>query len=74
MSKQTAIRLPEELAQTLEVSARIKGVSFNQIVITALTDYLARLGSDDEFQKLAFESVARDRALLKRMAQLDVEE
>ena len=67
--KTTTIRLPEELATTVEVVARGRGVSVNALVVDALTAEIERVRHDDAFMASLREIAERDREILDRLAQ-----
>jgi predicted DNA-binding ribbon-helix-helix protein len=67
--KTTTIRLSEELATTVEVVARGRGVSVNALVIDALTAEIDRVRHDDAFMASLREIAERDREILDRLAQ-----
>lgn len=68
MTKQTTVRLPEELANDVEAVARIKGTSVNALIVDALKSELERVRSDEGFTSRAKELLERDRELLERLA------
>jgi hypothetical protein len=68
MTKQTTVRLPEELANDVEAVARVKGTSVNALIVDALKSELERVRSDDGFTTRAMELLERDRELLERLA------
>jgi predicted transcriptional regulator len=68
MTKQTTVRLPEELANDVEAVARVKGTSVNALIVDALKSELERVRSDDAFTSRAKELLERDRELLERLA------
>ena len=67
--KTTTIRLSEELATTVEVVARGRGVSVNALVVDALTAEIERVRHDDAFMASLREIAERDREILDRLAQ-----
>lgn len=68
MTKQTTVRLPEDLAQEAEAVARVRGSSVNQLVIDSLRAELKRVRADEDFTALARRIIERDRELLDRLA------
>ena len=66
--KQTTIRLPDELADTAEAIARVRGTSLNQLIVDALTAEIERIRTDDDFTDRARRLIERDRELLERLA------
>jgi hypothetical protein len=67
--KTTTIRLSEELATTVEVVARGRGVSVNTLVVDALTAEIERVRHDDAFMANLRAIAERDREILDRLAQ-----
>ena len=68
MTKQTTVRLPEELADNVETVARVKGTSVNALIVDALKNELDRVRQDDDFTSRAKRLLERDRELLERLA------
>lgn len=68
MSRQTTVRLPEDLASKAEVVARAQGKSVNQLIIDSLVIEIDRASSDSAFMKRAREIVERDREILDELA------
>lgn len=68
MSKQTTVRLPEDLAQEAEAIARVQGSSMNQLTIDSLRAEIERVRTDDDFTSRATRLIQRDQELLKRLA------
>lgn len=68
MSRQTTVRLPEELASRAEVVARAQGKSVNQLIIDSLAIEIDRASSDSDFMKRAREIVKRDKEILDDLA------
>lgn len=69
MTKQTTVRLPEELAEDAEAVARVKGTSVNQLIVDSLTAEVERVRSDKDFTDRAKRLLERDKELLERLAQ-----
>ena len=69
MTKQTTVRLPEELADDAEAVARINGTSLNALVVDALTAEIERVRRDKDFTNRAKQLLERDKELLERLAQ-----
>jgi glutamate-1-semialdehyde aminotransferase len=61
--------VPEDLAETVEVVARGKGVSVNALVIDALVAEIARVKADEGFMALLRTLTDRDREILDRLAE-----
>ena len=68
MTKQTTVRLPDELADDAEAVARVRGDSVNQLIIDALVAEIERVRSDDDFTSRAKRLLERDREILDRLA------
>jgi len=68
MTKQTTIRLPNELADDAEAVARVRGVSVNQLIIDSLAAEIERVRADDDFMARAKKLLERDREILDRLA------
>ena len=69
MTKQTTVRLPDELADDAEAVARINGTSVNALIVDALTAEIERVRRDEDFTNRAKQLLERDKELLKRLAQ-----
>jgi hypothetical protein len=69
MTKQTTVRLPEELADDAEAVARINGTSVNALIVDALTAEIERVRRDEDFTNRAKRLLERDKELLERLAQ-----
>lgn len=61
--------MPDDLAETVEVVARARGISVNSLVIDALTTEVERAKRDDDFMARLRELTARDKEILDRLAQ-----
>jgi len=68
MTKQTTVRLPEELADQAETVARVKGTSVNQLIVDSLGAEIDRVRADKDFTSRAKRLLARDKELLDRLA------
>lgn len=68
MTKQTTVRLPDDLAEDAEAVARVKGTSVNSLVVDALKNEIQRVRSDADFTSRAKELLERDKELLERLA------
>ena len=68
MTKQTTVRLPEDLANDAEAVARVKGTSINALIVDALKHEIDRVRRDDDFTNRAKRLLERDRELLARLA------
>jgi predicted HicB family RNase H-like nuclease len=49
MTKQTTVRLPEDLADQAETVARVKGTSVNQLIVDSLDAEIDRVRADKDF-------------------------
>ena len=67
-SRQTTVRLPQELADEAETIARVKGTSVNALIIESLTAELDRVRADSDFTSRAKKLLARDREIIERLA------
>jgi predicted transcriptional regulator len=68
MTKQTTVRLPDDLADDAEAVARVRGDSVNQLIIDSLAAEIERVRADDDFTARAKEMLERDREILDRLA------
>lgn len=68
MTKQTTVRLPEELAEEAEAVARVKGTSVNALIVESLSAEIARVRADKDFSSRADRLLKRDKELLDRLA------
>jgi len=68
MTKQTTVRLPEDLADDAEAVARVEGTSVNALIVDALTSEIERVRQDEDFTSRAKQLLERDRELLERLA------
>jgi hypothetical protein len=68
MTKQTTVRLPEDLADDAEAVARVRGESLNQLIVDALAAEIARVRTDADFTSRAKKLLERDREILDRLA------
>jgi hypothetical protein len=69
MTKQTTVRLPDELADDAEAVARVKGTSVNSLIVDALRSEIERVRDDTDFTRRAKQLLERDKELLERLAQ-----
>ena len=67
-SRQTTVRLPEDLAAEAEAVARVKGVSVNALIIESLSAEIERTRADRDFTTRARRLLERDRELIERLA------
>jgi len=68
MTKQTTVRLPDDLADDAEAVARVRGDSVNQLIIDSLAAEIERVRADDDFTSRAKKLLERDREILDRLA------
>ena len=68
MTRQTTVRLPDDLADDAEAVARVRGGSVNQLIIDALAAEIERVRADDDFTARAKKLLERDREILDRLA------
>jgi predicted DNA-binding protein len=66
--KVTTVRMPEELAEEIEVLARGRGVSVNTVVLDALAAEIERVKKDPDFMARLQEITTRDKEILDRLA------
>jgi hypothetical protein len=67
--KTTTVRMSEDLASTVEVVARGRGISVNALVIDALMAEVERVKQDDQFLATLRALTERDREMLDRLAE-----
>jgi predicted transcriptional regulator len=68
MTKQTTVRLPDDLADDAEAVARVRGDSVNQLIIDSLAAEIERVRADTDFTDRAKKLLERDREILDRLA------
>jgi len=68
MTRQTTVRLPDDLADDAEAVARVRGDSVNQLIIDSLAAEIERVRADDDFTARAKKLLERDREILDRLA------
>jgi hypothetical protein len=69
MTKQTTVRLPEELADEAETIARLQGTSVNQLIVDSLATEINRVRADADFMNRARRLLERDREIIDRLAE-----
>lgn len=69
MTKQTTVRLPDDLAETAEVVARVQDKSMNEFIVGALTVEIDRVRKDKKFMDALKHVIEHDREILDRLAQ-----
>ena len=67
-SRQTTVRLPEQLANDAEAIARVQGTSVNALIIESLAAAVDRVRSDRDFTTRAKKLLDRDREIIERLA------
>jgi predicted transcriptional regulator len=68
MTKQTTVRLPDDLADEAEAVARVKGTSMNTLIVESLAAEIERVRADKDFTSRARRLLQRDKELLDRLA------
>jgi hypothetical protein len=68
MTRQTTVRLPEDLADEAEAVARVQGTSLNQLIVDSLAEAIERVRADKDFTQRARRLLERDREILDRLA------
>ena len=68
VTRQTTVRLPDELADEAEAVARVRGTSVNAVIVDSLRAEIERVRSDKDFTDRARRLLERDRELLERLA------
>jgi predicted transcriptional regulator len=68
MTKQTTVRIPDELADQAEAVARVRGVSMNTLILESLAGEIERVRADSDFTDRARRLLERDKELLDRLA------
>jgi predicted DNA-binding protein len=68
MTRQTTVRLPDELAEQAEAVARVQGSSVNTLIVESLAAEIERVRADRDFTQRAKKLLARDKELLDRLA------
>lgn len=67
--KVTTVRMPEEMAETVEVVAHGRGMSVNTLVIEALQAEIEKVRQDKDFVETLRRLTERDKEILDRLAQ-----
>ena len=60
MTRQTTVRLPEELADQAEAVARVRGTSVNALIVESLTSEIERVRADEDFAERIGEQLHHD--------------
>lgn len=67
MTKQTTVRIPEELADQAEAVARVQGTSLNALIVDSLATEIERVRADTDFASRARKLLKRDKELIDRL-------
>ncbi len=67
--KAMTLRIDIDTAEQLEVLAQVEGTPVSEVVRAALASHIAERRADSEFQKRLRESIARNQAILERLAE-----
>jgi len=68
MTRQTTVRLPDDLADQAEAVARVRGTSVNALIVESLEAEIERVRVDKDFTTRARTLLERDKELLDRLA------
>jgi len=68
MTKQTTVRLPDDLADEAEAVARVRATSVNALIVDSLAAEIERVRADKAFTERAKVLLERDKELLERLA------
>jgi len=68
MTKQTTLRLPEDLANQVEVVASVRNISVNQLAVEALQAEISRMKGDNQFIVDLKVHAKKHKELLDRLA------
>lgn len=68
MTKQTTVRLSDELADEAEAVARVQGTSINALIVDSLVAEIERVRADKDFTARARKLLQRDKELLDGLA------
>jgi hypothetical protein len=68
MTRQTTVRLPDDLADEAEAVARVQGTSLNQLIVDSLAAAIDEVRADRDFTARARRLLERDRDILDRLA------
>jgi hypothetical protein len=66
--KATTVRMPDDLAESAEVVARVRGVSVNQLTVDAITAAVDEARNDPTFMETLGSILQRDREIFERLA------
>ena len=65
----TTVRMPEELAEKVDVVARGRGISVNALMLEALEAEIERVRQDEQFMTQLRRLTERDEEILDRLAE-----
>lgn len=68
-TRQTTLRMPEDLADKAEVVARAAGKSLNQLILDSLAVEIDRVRQDAEFMSTVERLLERDQEILRKLAE-----
>lgn len=68
MTTPTSIRIPAHVREKGEIVARVRGVSFNRLVVDVLTNEIENSRQDPTFIALVETLINEDRTILERLA------
>lgn len=68
MTRQTTVRLPDDLADQAEAVARVRETSVNALIVESLEAEIERVRADKDFTTRARTLLERDKELLDRLA------
>lgn len=68
VTRQTTVRLPDELADQADAVARVRGTSVNALIVESLSTAIDLVRADDDFTERARKLLERDKELLDRLA------
>lgn len=67
--KAMTLRIDTDTAEQLEALAQVEGTPVSEVIREALARHIAQRRSDADFQKRLRDSVARNQAILQRLAE-----
>lgn len=68
VTRQTTVRLPDDLAEEAEAVARVCGGSVNALIVESRAAEIERVRADKDFTDPARKLLKRDKELLERLA------
>ena len=68
MTKQTTVRLADDLADEAEAVARVRGSSVDRLILDSLAAEIDRVRADEDVVRRASRLLERDREILDRLA------